>query len=74
MTDVIANLFINVHLCKAKLTLFLDGSYFQIAPTVSEYSLLQMFPKVLVDGSSSSPRNVLTDHHSLRFDILFHGL
>jgi len=42
MTDVIANLFLDVHQSKAKLSIFLDGNCFVIASTVSVYFLQQM--------------------------------
>jgi len=74
MTDVIANVFVEVHPSKAKLTLFLVGNCILIASTVSEYSLRQMLLKVLADGSTSSLRNALYDHRSSRFDIGFHGI
>jgi hypothetical protein len=44
------NLFVDVHLSQAKLTLFLDGYYFLIASTGSEYSLRYMLLKVVADG------------------------
>jgi hypothetical protein len=65
MTDVIAIMFVDMHPSNAKLTLFLDGNCFLIAPIVSEYSLWQMLVRVLADGSISSPRNTLNDHWSL---------
>ena len=74
MTDVIANLFVDVHASTGRLTLFLDGNRFLIVSTVSEYSLRQMLLKVLADGSLSSPRNALNDRHSARSDIAFHAL
>jgi len=74
MTDVIANLFVEVPSSNAKLTLFLVGNCFLIAFTVSEYSLRQMLLRVLADGSTSSLRNVLYDRRSSRFDIAFHGI
>jgi len=74
MTDVIANLFVEVHPSKAKLTLFLVGNCFLIASTVSEYSLRQMLLRVLADGSTSLLRNALYDRRSSRFDIAFHGI
>jgi len=74
MTDVIANLFVEVHPSKAKLTLFLVGNCFLIASTVSENSLQRMLLRVLADGSPSSLRNALYDRRSSRFDIAFHGI
>jgi len=74
MTDAISNLFVDVHPSNAKLTLFLEGNCFLIASTLSEYSLWQMLLRVLVDGSTSLPRNALNEHLSSRFDIAFHGM
>jgi len=74
MTDVIANLFVEVHPSKAKLTLFLVGNCFVIASTVSDYSLRQMLLRVLADGSTSSLRNALYDRRSSRFDIALPGI
>jgi hypothetical protein len=74
MTDVIANLFVDVHLSKAKLTLFVDGNYFLIASTVSVYSLQQILLRVLAEGTTNSLCNTLYDRRSLRFDIAFHGI
>jgi len=69
-----ANLFIDVHLSKDKLTLFRDGNCFLIASTVSAYSLWQMLLRVVADGSTRSLRNASYDHHSSRFDIACHGI
>jgi len=74
MTDVIANLFVNVHPSKAKLTLFLDGNCFLIASTVSVYSLWLILLRVLADSNTNSLRNALYDGRNLRFDIAFHGI
>jgi len=74
MTDVIANLFVDVRPSKAKLTLFLDVSCYLIASTVSVYSLRQILHRVLADGNTSPLRNVLYDCRSSRLDISFHGL
>jgi len=74
MTNVMANLFIDVHLSNAKLTWFLDGNCFLIVSTVSVYSLRQMLLRVLADGSTSFFCNALYDHQSSRFDIAFHGI
>jgi len=74
MTDVITNLFVDVHPSKAKLTLFVDGNCLLIASTVSVYSLRQILLRVLADGISNSLRNALYDRHSSRFDIAFHGV
>ena len=74
MTDVIADLFLDVHPSKAKLTLFVDGNCFLIAFTVSVYSLRQILLRVLADGNTNSLRNALHDCRSSRFDIEFHGI
>jgi len=54
MTDVLANMFDDVHLSNAKLTLFLNVNCFLIASTVSAYSLRQMLRRVVADGSTRS--------------------
>ena len=69
-----ANLFVDVHPSKAKLTLFRDGNCFLIASTVSAYSLRQRLPRVVADGSTRSSRNTLYDRPSSRFDIAFHRI
>jgi len=74
MPDDIANVFIDIHPSKAKLTLFLEGNCFSIASTVNEYSLRQMLVRVLAKGSTSSPHNALNDYCSSRFDIAFDGM
>jgi len=74
MTDVMANLFVDVHPSKAKLTLFRNGNCFLIASTVSADSLRQMLLRVVADGSTRSSRNALYDRPSSRFDIAFQGI
>jgi len=74
MTDVIANLVVDVHPSKAKLTLFLDSSCFLNASTVSVYSLRQILLRVLADGNTNSLRNAFYDGRSSRLDIAFHGI
>jgi len=74
MTDVISNLFVDVYLSKAKLTLFATGNCFLIASTVSAYSLQQMLIRVVADSSTRSSRNALYDHRSSQFDIAFHEI
>jgi len=69
-----ANLFVDVHPSKAKLTLFRNGNCVLIASTVSAYSLRQMLLRVVADGSTRSSRNALYDRCSSRFDIAFHGI
>jgi len=64
MTDVFANLFVDVHPSKAKLTLFVDGNCFLIASTVSVYSLRQIFLSVRADSNTNSVRNALYDRRS----------
>jgi len=59
MTDILASLFVDVHLSKVKLTLYLDSNCFLIASTVSAYSLRQMLLSVIADGSTWSSRNAL---------------
>ena len=74
MTNVIANLFIDVHPWKAKLTLSLDGNCIIISPTASGYCLQQMLPSALADGSTSSLCIALSDCRSCWFDIEFHAI
>jgi len=74
MTDLIANLFVDVHLSRAKLTLFVDGNCFLVASTVSVYSLRQISLRVLADGNTDWLHNALYDHCSWKFDIAFHGI
>jgi len=74
MTDVMANLFVDVHPSKAKLTLIRNSNCFLIACTVSAYSLRQMLLRVVANGSTRSSRNALYDRRSSRFDIAFHGI
>jgi len=74
MTDVIANLFVDAHLSKAKLTFFRDGKCFIIAFMISMYSIGQMLLRVLADVNSSFICNALYEPRSSRFDIAFHGM
>ena len=74
MTGVMASLFVDIHLSKAKLTLFCDGNCFLIASIVSAYSLQQMLLRVIADSSWGSSHNALNDDHSFRFNIAFHGI
>jgi ribosomal protein L31 len=57
MTDVIANLFVEIHPSKAKLTSFHDGNSFVVASTVSKYFLQQTLLRMLPDVSSGVLRN-----------------
>ena len=74
MTDVMTNLFVDVHPSEAKLTSFRPSNCFIIASTVSAYSLRQIILMVIADGSTRSSRTALHDHHSLCFIIAFHGI
>jgi len=74
MNDVMANVFLDVHPFKVKLTLFCDGAGFLIASIVSAYFLQQMLLSVVADGSTRLLGNALYDCHSSRFDIVFHGI
>jgi len=69
-----ANLFVDVHPSKVKLTLFPTGNCFLIASTASAYSLRQMIVRVVADGSTKSSRNAIYDRGRSRFDIAFHGI
>jgi len=74
MTEVIASVFIDLHLSKATLTSFCDGNGVLIASKVCAYSLQQMLLRVVAEGSSSSLRNALYDCCSSRFDMAFQGI
>jgi len=74
MTDVIAYLFVDVHLSQAKLTLFLDRNCFSIASNVSLYSLQEMLLNVVADGNTNSLYNALYEYHRSWFDIAFRGI
>jgi hypothetical protein len=52
MSDIIANLFVDIPPSKAKLTLFLDNNCFLIASTVCVSSLWKMVLRVLVEGNT----------------------
>lgn len=68
------NLFIGVHLSKAKLTLFPNGSCFLASYTVSMYYYEQMLQRVLADCSTNLLHNELYDGHSFRFDVELQGV
>jgi len=74
MTNVIANLCVDVLASKAKITLFLDANCFSIASTVSEYYIQYRLLRVLPDGSTNLLRNALYVHHSSSFEIVFQGM
>jgi len=74
MTDVMANVFVDVYPSKAILTLFRDGNCFLIASTVRVYSLRQILLRVVADGSIRSLRKALYDRRSSRFDTAFDGI
>jgi hypothetical protein len=57
MADVMANLFVDVHLSKGTLTVFRTGNCFLIVSTVSAYTLLQMLLRVVADSSTRSSGN-----------------
>jgi len=65
---------VDVHLSKAKLTLFLNYNCSLIASNVSDHSLQQMLIRVLLDGSMSLLPDAAYNHHSSSFDIVFHGI
>jgi len=73
-TNIIANLFVDVHPSKGDQTLFHDGNFFLIASTVGNYALQQMLLRVLADGSTSLLCNALYDIHSSRLEIAVHRL
>jgi len=73
MTEVMANVFVDVHPSTPKVTLFRDGNYFLFVSTVSAYSLRQMLMRVVADDRTRSSRNALYDRGSSRFEIVFHA-
>jgi len=68
------SLLVDVHLSKAKLTLFHDGNCVSFASTVHAYSLRQILLRVVTNGTTSSLGNALYDHCSSRFEIAFQGI
>jgi len=74
MTDVMANMVVDVHSADAKQTLFRDSNCFLIESTVNGYSLWQMWLKVVVYSSGRSLCDDLYDRHHSRFNIGFHGI
>jgi hypothetical protein len=62
MTGMMANIFVDIHLSKAKHTVYLDGNCDFHAYTICEYSLRQMLPIMLAAGSTNSLQNTLYDH------------
>ena len=66
-----ASVFVDVHLPKAKLTLFCDSNCFLIASTVSQYTLQQMLLRLVAGGRTSSLQYVVYDRQRSRFDIAF---
>jgi len=51
MTNIMARLFVDVHLSKAKPTVFRDSNCFLIASTDSEYSFRHTVLRVVGDGN-----------------------
>jgi len=74
MTDVIAILFVDVYLSKAKLTSFPDGNCILIESTLGEYCLRQMLLRMLADGSASSQQDAWYNCHSSKLHIAFHAI
>ena len=74
MTDILANLQVEVHPSKARLTIFLEGNCIFIASTVSVYCLQQLLQGELGAGSTNPLHNALYDHSSSRFVIAFNGM
>ena len=63
MTDVIASLFVDVHLSEAELSSFCDANCSLVASTVSSYYLRQTVLRVVADGTTKSSRKALFDCH-----------
>jgi hypothetical protein len=74
MIDGMASLFVDVHPSKAKLTLFSLGNCFLIASAIKAYSFYQMLLRADADSTATSPRNVLYDCCSSRFDIVLRAI
>ena len=54
-----ANLYVDIHLSKSTLALFVESNCFLIASTASEYSLRQMLMTVPADVSTSKIHNAI---------------
>jgi hypothetical protein len=74
MTNVIADLFVDVYPSNAMLSLFLDSNCFLIASRVSEYSIWQMWLRVMADDRTTLPFIALNDGRSSMYHIAFHGI
>jgi hypothetical protein len=66
--------FVDVLPSEAVLNLYLDGNFFLIVSTVSEFSLLQFSLKLLAGGGNNSFHTELYDHCTSRFDIPFDAI
>jgi hypothetical protein len=73
VTDVIFNLFVEVHPCKSPLALLLDGNYFLIPSCVGKYTHWHILPNVLADSNTISLCSALYNCHSWRVDIALCG-
>ena len=74
MSNVMANLFVDVQPSNAELTFFVDGNYFLIAKTVCLYVLWQILRSMMVDSMTSSLCNAFYDCRRSRHDITFNGI
>lgn len=63
------NLFVAVHLSKAKLTLYHDCNCNSIASTVSAKSCQKLLPRVIADSSTISSPNDFYDPHQSTYEI-----
>jgi len=74
MNNSIAILFVDVLQCEALLNLYLVGNYFLNVSTVSEFSHMQLSPKLLADSGTNSLHTALYDYSNSSFDIPFHEI
>jgi len=73
MTDVMANLFVDVHPFRAELTWLHDCNSIWIESTISEYFLRLILLCVLVAGKADSLRNTVYDLLGSGLRIVFPG-
>jgi len=71
MIDIMASYLLDVHLSKAKLSLFHGGNCILIASMVAVYSHRQMLLRVVANSRTSVLGNAVSDYRSSRFDIAF---
>jgi hypothetical protein len=72
--DIVAILFVDVHLHNILLTLVVGCDDFIIQSIGSEYSLWLLLQREVADISTNLQGNASYDGHNPRFDIAFHGI